>query len=128
MKKKLLIGLIVVIILAIIGYNYVYKSHRDISEETATYSVSAIELTHQFQRNANQFQDKYLNETIAINGKITLIDGLTITLNKSIFCTMNVDFDASQYKMDSEVTIKGRFIGYDDLLEEVKLDQCSIVN
>ena len=128
MKKKFLIVLVLVLVIAIAGYNYVYKSHRDISKETAAYSVSAIELVHQFQENANQFQDKYLNQTIDIKGKITLIDGLTVTLNQTIFCTMNTDFNSRSYTTGSEVTVKGRFIGYDDLLEEIKLDQCSIAN
>ena len=30
--------------------------------------------------------------------------------------------------LNTKIKIKGRFIGYDDLLEHVKLDQCLIIN
>ena len=29
--------------------------------------------------------------------------------------------------LNNDVTIKGRCIGYDDLLEELKMDQCIII-
>jgi hypothetical protein len=29
-------------------------------------------------------------------------------------------------KVNDSVTVKGRCIGFDDLLEEIKLDQCTI--
>lgn len=33
----------------------------------------------------------------------------------------------SELKANNPISVKGRCIGYDDLLEEIKLDQCSIV-
>jgi hypothetical protein len=33
----------------------------------------------------------------------------------------------SKLKVNDTIVVKGRCIGYDDLLEEIKLDQCSIV-
>jgi hypothetical protein len=34
---------------------------------------------------------------------------------------------SEQVMLNSQVKIKGRVTGYDDLLEELKLDQCLIV-
>jgi hypothetical protein len=44
---------------------------------------------------------------------------------------MNVIFTDSIPKNISEnqtINVKGRFIGYDDILEEFKMDQVSIIN
>jgi hypothetical protein len=40
---------------------------------------------------------------------------------------MNELLDSS-IKKDQPVTVKGRVVGYDDLMAEIKLDQCSILN
>ena len=128
MKKKLIIALVLVIVLAIVGYNYLYKPHRNISEETATYTLQSMELITQFETDVDLYQQHYLNKTIEIKGSISEINPTTVTLNEFIFCSMLPDFDANKYKTNTSVTLKGRFIGYDDLLGEIKLDQCTITN
>jgi hypothetical protein len=48
-----------------------------------------------------------------------------VTINNKIYCqfeSLNNDL-----KVNDSVAIKGRCIGFDDLLEEIKLDQCSII-
>lgn len=124
----MIIGLVVIVIIAIIGYNYIYKSHRDISEEPSAYTLTASDLAKQFSTEAETYQKKYLNQTITIKGQISNLDATTVTVNGSIFCTMLSSFNADAYKIGQEIAVKGRFIGYDDLLEELKLDQCSITN
>ena len=48
-----------------------------------------------------------------------------MTLNEVIFCQF-IDSIDSDFKPGMSITVKGRMIGYDDLLEQVKLDQCGI--
>ena len=52
-------------------------------------------------------------------------DNESITINNKIFCNFTKIF--SELKVNDPISVKGRCIGYDDLLEEIKLDQCSIV-
>lgn len=125
MKKKKWIILIFILIIVYLGYNYIYQDHRNISKETAAYKLTATELMNQFQENPTTSQEKYLNKTIEITGNITAKDANSITLNNTIFCSLS---NPTKIAIDATYTIKGRFIGFDDLLEEIKLDQCTIIN
>ncbi|WP_034059431.1 OB-fold protein [Lacinutrix jangbogonensis] len=125
MKKKLWILLVLFAILGVIGYNYVYQDHRNISTESASYTVTASELINQFQENATVSQEKYLNKTIQITGTVTAKSDNALTLDNAAFCSLS---NATKFALNSTVTIKGRCIGYDDLLEEIKLDQCTLIN
>ena len=106
-----------------IGYNYIYQNHRNISTETAEYTLQASDLISEFLSNTEAAQAKYLNKTISIQGTITSISDNAITLNNSIFCSL---LNSTKTLKNDLVSVKGRFIGYDDLLEEIKLDQCTI--
>ena len=125
MKKKILILLGILGIGAIIGYNYIYKDHRNISNETAKYSVAASNLVQDFSKDASVAQQKYLNQTIEVTGTITAKDTNSVTLDDAVFCSLS---NPVKVALNRTITIKGRFIGFDDLLEEVTLDQCTISN
>ncbi|MFL1011216.1 OB-fold protein [Flavisericum labens] len=119
--------LIVIVIIGILAYNYIYQKHRNIKTEKAAYALSAIEIRDEFSVNPNQSESKYLNRTIEIKGEVTETSINSITLNNTVFCQFSNELDTS-LKINSQITIKGRFIGYDDLLEQIKLDQCLIIN
>ena len=123
--KKLII-VIVVLVALIIGYNYIYQDHRNIEKEQASYAIDATTLVNEFAIDPTTSEKKYLNKTVEITGTITGISDYTITLNQAVFCQLakNIETEPNQ---NAPIKIKGRFIGYDDLLEEIKLDQCSIV-
>ena len=46
-------------------------------------------------------------------------------INNKIFCKF--DNIVNKININDSIVVKGRCIGYDELLEEIKLDQCSIV-
>ena len=125
MKKW--IFLIALIILAIIGYNYIYQDHRDISQETASFTLNAEDLGQEFAIDSEKSQEKYLNKTIQISGLTTSFSENTITIDDRIFCQFSSPIQQGVEK-GQPIYVKGRFIGYDDLLEEIKLDQCTIIN
>ena len=108
-----------------LGYQYIYQEHRDISAENAEYTIDANDFIAEFLSDQEGSQTKYLNKTIAINGNITTHNNNSVTLNSTIFCSLLNETDKNA--INSSVTVKGRFIGYDDLLEEIKLDQCSLI-
>lgn len=127
MKKKLLIILSLGFIVYL-AYNYIYQDHRNIEAEQAAYSLSSEDINKEFSLNASEAQAKYLNKTIEISGTITEINTTDITLDDHIFCLFADSIVQNSIILNSKTTIKGRCIGYDDLLEQVKLDQCSILN
>ena len=125
MRKWWVLFFIVITSLFLV-YNYIYQDHRDIKTEQASYSTTAKALQLAFVNTPATSQKKYLDQSIEISGKVSKISKNAITLNGSIFCVF-LDKNNS-IKINQTLTVKGRFVGYDDLLEEIKLDQCSVTN
>ncbi len=74
MKKKIVLFCIVFIIGAYLLYQYIYKEHRDISTEKASFVISVVELKKEYNENDSLANVKYLDKTIQIHGSITNID------------------------------------------------------
>ena len=125
MKKW--IAIILLLLIVVIGYNYVYQDHRNISAETAEFALDAITIKNEFETDGVASEKKYLNKTVAILGIVSDSNDKEITLNSSVFCQLIKPLKTPLLK-DSKIKIKGRVIGYDDLLEQVKLDQCILIN
>lgn len=125
MKNKIVIILGVLLLAAFGAYNYLYKSHRDINNEAVSYSVSVEQVYSEFIKNDSLANLKYLDKTIEIYGKITDVDlsNKIITVDEKLFASFNITLK-SDLKIGQNVKIKGRLIGFDDLLEELKMDQC----
>lgn len=105
------------------GYNYVmYGGARNLSTEDTAYTVSSKSISNEFASNIEMSNKKYLEKAIAIKGTITKITGTEVIIDNSIICNLK-DFDSSIMK-NQVVTLKGRVVGYDDLMGELKLDQC----
>ena len=108
MKKYII--LILLLVLAVIGYNYIYQDHRDIEHQTPEFSLLAEKL--------------YLDKTLHVKGKVTELNASDLTLDDIVFCSFKT---IDNVKIGDVLMLKGRCIGYDDLLEIVKMDQCTII-
>lgn len=128
MKNKIWILLILIFILGFLGYNYVYQDHRNVSNESADFTVDVNLLSEEFKNNPETSEKKYLNKTLIITGEITEINKSDLTLSNIVFCDFTETIITNILKLNSSCSIKGRFIGYDDLLEQIKLDQCTLIN
>lgn len=126
MKKRSFIILLLLGVIAVGLYKYIYKNHRDIASEASAFIVSSHQLSTEFIQDAITAETKYLNKTIEITGVISDVEQHSLTLNDKVFCQFAEQLSA--IKTDEYLKIKGRVIGYDDLLEQVKLDQCHIIN
>ncbi len=128
MKKIKILGLSVLVIglMGFAGYNYVmYGGARDLSAESTQFTVSSKSITDEFSKSIELSNAKYLEKAVAISGKVTAVNGTEISIDNSIICTLkNPD---SSIKKDQSLQIKGRVVGYDDLMGELKLDQCLII-
>ncbi|MCL6294432.1 OB-fold protein [Jejuia spongiicola] len=125
-KRNWLILLIFLALSAIIGYQYIYQDHRNIETEKAEFALTSQTISDEFKLDVLKSEKKYLNQTIEISGTITEVNKNDLTLNDIVFCQFNTSVNQS-IKVNSAVKIKGRCIGYDDLLEQVKLDQCTFI-
>ena len=126
MKKYLV--LIAIVLIAVGGYNYLYKDHRNIESENAQFSLTAQQIHSEFNNDPVVSQNKYGNQTIEISGFVSEINETEITIDDKVFCQFSEQITQEEIPLYSKITIKGRFIGYDDLLEQIKLDQCILIN
>ncbi|MGH2667048.1 OB-fold protein [Flavobacterium sp.] len=128
MKNKLIIFIIAVVVLGFLGYSYLYKEHRNFADENAIPVNSVYGLMGEFKQQESNANKKYLDKVIQIKGKVTQIDTSqnTITIDEKLFSSFQKN-DFKDIKVNEVVTLKGRFIGYDELLEECKLDNCVII-
>jgi hypothetical protein len=124
-RVKFLIGLIVIVAIGYFGYNYIMTAGaRDIQTEESEFTTSATAIFTEFSNNSEIATNKYLNKTVQISGKVTNVIDNVITLDEKVSCQLEV---SKKVAVGSQIIIKGRVTGYDDLLEELKLDQCLIV-
>ena len=135
MRKNLIKGLILVFVLAVCTIYFVYnKPHRNILEEKARYSLSVTEMNEEFLTDEDSAYKKYFDQIVELSGTATSITekgkgGYDIVLESqgSIANGELVQDDIHIADlMNQKVALKGLFIGYDNLLEEIKLSKCSI--
>ncbi len=126
-KKYLLLFFVILVLSVIIGYNYMYKDHRNISTEKVQFTKKAKELIDEYQTDVEATTTKYLDKIIEIEGRITDIESDNFTLNNAIVCYTD-SITIQKIKIDGTLKVKGRSIGYDELLEYIKLDQLIIIN
>lgn len=127
MKKKIFVFAAILLVLAFVSYKYMYKEHRDIAAEKVSYSVSVDDIYTTFQINEKSANAKYLDKTIEIYGKITNIDiqNKIITVDEKLLARFTNGIQAD-LKLQNVIALKGRVTGYDDLLGEIQMDQCTI--
>lgn len=127
MKKKILIAILLSLIIGISIYFYTYQNHRDIDTETADYVVTISGLEKDFTSNDSLAYIKYQDKTIELTAQVTSIDTANrgIVLREKIFATFK-DSLPKDIVSGKTLKIKGRFLGYDELLQEFKIDQSSI--
>lgn len=122
--KKIILFITLAFILILMGYTYVYKADRNISEEQPKFKIASTLLKQELNANQVNVINKYLNETIEISGLATQIEMNTIILDD--FVSAQLDTLHTSINIGDALIVKGRVIGYDELLEELKLDQCTV--
>lgn len=122
--KKIILFIALAFILILIGYTYVYKADRNISEEQPKFKIASALLKQELNANQVNVINKYLNETVEISGLATQIEMNTIILDN--FVSAQLDTLHTSINIGDALIVKGRVIGYDELLEELKLDQCTV--
>ena len=120
---------LLIILLATAVYFIWNKPHKDYSTMKTDITISSLNFINEFKANSTLATEKYLNQIIFVSGNTT--DKLTksVVLDNGIVCTL----DSSSLKalrliqINNEISIKGRFVGFDDLFEEIRLDHCFIM-
>ena len=128
MKKGIKI-LLILSVLLFAGYfaarYYAYHGgKRDVQSEQAVFTTKTKDIVAEFTTNETEANKKYLEKPVAISGIITAINAKEVIIDEIGVCNFTTA-DVS-LKIGQTLTIKGRVVGYDDLMGSVNLDQCSI--
>lgn len=129
--KKNIRFIILLVILAggFLTYNYIYQGHRDIGSEDPEFMLTVQELEAEFVTNDSLANRTYGNQTIEIDGKVTAFDATTgtLTIDQKMSAVLKKKKVKDPIATGQSIKIKGRFLGYDDLVDELKMDQVSIL-
>lgn len=101
-----------------------YKPHRDVSAEKPAYTFTSQALSEAFSSDTAAYR-KYADQAILVEGAVTAIDGKHLSLG-NIICSMDSTNQAklATVKTGDLVKVQGRFTSYNDLMEEIVMDQC----
>jgi hypothetical protein len=127
MKKIIITTVLIITVFGVFGYCYIrYGGARNVSSEEAVFNVSSKSIIAEFDSDIDKSNAKYLEKAIAVKGTVSKITDKQVIIDNTIVCDLKESDPV--IKKDQMVTLKGRVVGYDDLMGEVKLDECSIVN
>ena len=108
----------------------VYEYNRPASNrtmESSTVAISAQELHSGFLSGDSLQCSEWLNQIVEVTGKVQSVEGATVLLVPGVVCTFEESPDGFPWLKGSEVTLKGRVLGFDDLFNEVRMDFCFVV-
>lgn len=118
------IGVLLIAFFAVRYYIF-YGGKRDIQSESTAFTVAAKDIAAEFAADVNNSNTKYLEKPVVISGTITAVEGTSAILDQLVNC--NFSETKTTFKAGEKVTVKGRVVGFDDLLGEVKMDQCNLI-
>ncbi|MBC9796693.1 OB-fold protein [Sinomicrobium weinanense] len=125
MSRKWLWVVIGILVVGFMVYRYVYQPHRDIKNEEAAYTFSSEEFIREFREDAVASAEKYVNKVIRIDGEVTSLEKEYVAVDNYIIAQFG---EPPGIKTGERISFKGRFLGYDELLEEIRFDECYILN
>lgn len=136
MRRDLLIKLSILLVVIVMTTAYfVYnKPHRNILAEEAKFSLALTQMNDEFLADEEAAYKKYFNQVVEIsatassinkkeNGRYDVVLSSNGVIANGELISAGDQFEAL---INKEVVLKGLFIGYDNLLEEIKLSECSI--
>lgn len=125
-KKWVVVLAILVIASAAVMLYVFYGGERNVETEESVYAIHTTDLAKEFASDAQKAQEKYNNKTISIHGITQSSSATEIVLDQGVICSFSSA--TPQINTGQNITIKGRFAGYDDLLAEFKFDNCVVLS
>ncbi len=123
--KKIILTILLLLILLAGGYYYMthFYGVKNYATATADFTVTGDQLKNEFSANEATATKKYQNKTVVVSGTVNDVSADKIGLS-GVAC--KITKPEAEVKAGDKVSIKGRLVGYDSLLEEVQMDECSV--
>lgn len=124
--KIILFSAMAIGLIGFVAYNYImFGGARNLSTEKTDFTVSSAAIMDEFRGDIESANKKYLEKAVAITGTVSNANRTEVVIDNTIIC--NLKNEDSLVKKGQTVTVKGRLVGFDDLMGELKLDQCFII-
>jgi|SRR5690606_1792909 len=123
-KKWALVLGIVLVLMVLLAHRLLYPAPRDIAAEQVEFRMSAQALSGEMSQMTST--TKYADRVVLIWGRISEIRGSRMVLEDGVEALM-LDSVEPTLEVGDSVTIKARCVGYDELLEVVRLDQATLI-
>jgi len=106
-------------LVALVAFVYYTKSLKpDYASIKPTLITDSHDLLWRFQMNEGA---ELINQVVQFRGKITGFDSPLVIMDHRLICNPDSTM-VDDLSIGDSTTLKGRCIGYDDLLEELRLD------
>ena len=106
-------------LVALVAFVYYTKSLKpDYASIKPTLITDSHDLLWRFQMNEGA---ELINQVVQFRGKITGFDSPLVIMDHRLICNPDSTM-VNDLSIGDSTTLKGRCIGYDDLLEELRLD------
>jgi len=124
LKKNKVVFIASVMMVLVVGvvnvYQYISMSPKDVVEITPEYVGDATEFNFLVTDNLSYWTGK----VVQITGKVTELTEYGVVMNGTIFCQFENGDDLQSIVENQQINIKGKLVGFDEILMEIKLDQC----
>ena len=112
---------------AVIGFLMIiyifYKPHPEWNQMEPVYELRAVDLLLEYRSNILKANSKYLNQVLSITGEVTSLEANLVIIDHGVTFTLDsTQIINVQPAVGKRLIVKGRCVGYDDLLEEVRMD------
>jgi hypothetical protein len=141
LKKILLAGLVLLLLGAAAVWYIFTEKFADTSKQEATFTVNAMDLLSEFQKNDSAANKKYAEKIITVNGRVFETEAADTTINIKMVDTLTDAYiifafqtqhlaAAKQLKEGDSVSIKGSCSGgiYSEILETefITFKRCAV--
>ena len=124
LKKNKVVFIASVMMVLVVGvvnvYQYISMSPKDVVEITPEYVGDATEFNFLVTDNLSYWTGK----VVQIDGKVTELTEHGVVINGTIFCQFENGDDLQSIVENQQINIKGKLVGFDEILMEIKLNQC----
>jgi hypothetical protein len=124
LKKNKVVFIASVMMVLVVGvvnvYQYISMSPKDVVEITPEYVGDATEFNFLVTDNLSYWTGK----VVQIDGKVTELTEYGVVINGTIFCQFENGDDLQSIVENQQINIKGKLVGFDEILMEIKLNQC----
>ena len=126
-RKQLIVGMVLMgaLLLATVVYKITFDSqHRVIADEQVDFVLTAKDLQAYFSADEQEAVGLYLDRVLQLSGQVTEVEEASVVLDDRVQINF-LEAEANAFQRGQELTVKGRCVGYDELLLQVKIDQAS---